>query len=183
MPITILDSKSALVLIDLQKGIVAIPPPEVATEVISKSAQLAAAFRSHNEPVVLVNVAAAAPGRTDRPRATHAFPADWTDLVPELDQQPSDILITKRAYGAFLGTTLDQQLRDLGVTQIVLAGVATSIGVESTARSAYDLGYNVVFLTDAMADLDPVNHAHSIEKIFPRLGESGSTADLLALLN
>ena len=183
MPITAIDPKSALVLIDLQKGIVAIPPAEVAQEVISKAAQLAAAFRAHNQPVVLVNVAGGPPGRTDRTRPTHAFPADWTDLVPELNQQPSDILITKHAYGAFLGTTLDQQLRDLGVTQIVLAGVATSIGVESTARSAYDLAYNVVFLTDAMADLDPVNHAHAIEKIFPRLGESGTTAKLLALLN
>jgi nicotinamidase-related amidase len=182
MPITSLDPKSALVLIDLQKGIVSIPPPEVAKDVISKAAQLAAAFRAHNQPVVLVNVAGGAPGRTDRTRPTHAFPAGWTDLVPELNQQPSDILITKHAYGAFLGTSLDQQLKALGVTQIVLAGVATSVGVESTARSAYDLGYNVVFLTDAMADLDPVNHAHAIEKIFPRLGESGTSSDLLALL-
>jgi nicotinamidase-related amidase len=182
MPITTLDPKSALVLIDLQKGIVSLPPADVATAVISKSAQLASAFRANNLPVVLVNVVAAPPGRTDRGPSAHAFPPDWTDLLPELNQQPSDILISKRSYGAFLGTALDKELRDRGVTQIVLAGVATSIGVESTARSAYDLGYNITLITDAMADLDPVNHAHSITKVFPRLGESGSTADLLAIL-
>ena len=182
MPITTLDPKSALVLIDLQKGIVSLPPADVATAVISKSAQLASAFRANNLPVVLVNVVAAPPGRTDRGPSAHAFPPDWTDLLPELNQQPSDILISKRSYGAFLGTALDKELRDRGVTQIVLAGVATSIGVESTARSAYDLGYNVAFVTDAMADRTPEAHAWSVEKIFPRIGELDTTENVLKLL-
>jgi nicotinamidase-related amidase len=111
------------------------------------------------------------------------LPPDWTELVPELDRQPGDQLVTKQRWGAFLGTDLGDYLRRRGVTQIVLTGVATSIGVESTARSAYDLGYNVTLILDAMTDRDAAAHAHTIEKIFPRLGETGTTADLLKLLS
>ena len=111
-----------------------------------------------------------------------SFPADWTELVPELEQQPSDYIVTKQRWGAFLGTSLDDVLRRRGVTQIVLTGVATSIGVESTARSAYDLGYNVTLVIDAMTDRDADAHRHSIEKIFPRLGETTETGEVLGLL-
>ncbi len=91
--------------------------------------------------------------------------------------------MTKRARGAFLGTDLPERLKALGVTKIVLAGVATSIGVESTAREAYALGFNVALATDAMADRKHEMHAHSVASLFPRLGETGSTADILALLD
>jgi nicotinamidase-related amidase len=93
-----------------------------------------------------------------------------------------DHLVTKQRWGAFLGTTLDEYLRQRGVTQIVLTGIATSIGVESTARSAYDLGYNVALVVDAMTDRDAGAHGHSVEKIFPRLGETTTTDDVLQLL-
>jgi nicotinamidase-related amidase len=99
-----------------------------------------------------------------------------------LEQQPGDHLITKQRWGAFLGTSLDEVLRQRGVTQIVLTGVATSIGVESTARSAYDLGYNVALVVDAMTDRDETAHCYSIEKIFPRLGECEIAANVLKLL-
>jgi nicotinamidase-related amidase len=102
--------------------------------------------------------------------------------VPELDPQPSDHLVTKQRWGAFLGTDLHDYLRERGATQIVLAGIATSIGVESTARSAYDLGYNVALVVDAMTDRDPEMHRNSVEKIFPRLGETAKTEDVLKLL-
>src|SRR6202042_3218112 len=115
-------------------------------------------------------------------RPKFSFPADWTELVPELEQHPGDHTVTKQRWGAFLGTTLDDYLRQRGVTQIVLTGVATSIGVESTARSAYDLGYNVTLVVDAMTDRDADAHRHSVEKIFPRLGETGTTEGVLALL-
>jgi len=131
---------------------------------------------------VLVNVTGVAPGRTERKMGGGAFPPDFADLVPELDQQPSDVLISKQRMGAFLGTELDATLKARGVTQIVLAGVATSIGVESTARSAYDMGYHVAFVTDAMTDLDAASHSHSLEKIFPRLGETDTTENVLKVL-
>ena len=103
--------------------------------------------------------------------------------MPELQQQPSDYLVSKQRFGAFLGTDLDPYLRHRGATQIVLAGISTSLGVESTGRCAYDLGYNVTFAVDAMTDRDPDVHRNSVEKIFPRLGESGTTADVLRFLN
>jgi nicotinamidase-related amidase len=184
MSITKLDDVAALVVIDLQKGIVASPTVHPASEVIDRVARLARAFRERGLPVVLVNVTGAAPGRTDAAAsaAKVARPPDWADLVPELKQQPEDYLVTKQRWGAFHGTSLDEYLRGRGVTQILLTGVATSIGVESTARSAYDLGYHVVLVTDAMTDRDAEAHRHSVEKIFPRLGESGTTDEVLKLL-
>jgi nicotinamidase-related amidase len=123
-----------------------------------------------------------APGRTDVGRPKYAFPPDWTELVPELGQQPGDHLVTKQRWGAFLGTDLDDYLRRRGVTQIVLAGIATSAGVESTARSAHDLGYHVALVVDAMTDRDADAHRHVVEKIFPRMGETAKTEDVLKLL-
>jgi nicotinamidase-related amidase len=182
MPITKLDDVAALVAVDLQKGIVALPTVHPAGEIIARTAQLARAFRSRGLPVVLINVTGAAPGRTDATAAKVTRPPDWAELVPELEPQTGDYLVTKQSWGAFHGTSLDEYLRTRGVTQILLTGVATSIGVESTARSAYDLGYHVVLVTDAMTDRDPEAHRHSVAKIFPRLGESGTTDDVLRLL-
>jgi nicotinamidase-related amidase len=182
MPLTKLDTTAALVVIDLQKGILGLPTVHPANEIIDRSAQLARAFRERGLPVVLVNVSGPAPGRTDAGRPKFSFPSDWTELVPELDQQPGDHIVTKQRWGAFLGTDLDDYLRRHGVTQVVLTGVATSAGVESTARSAYDLGYNVTLVVDAMTDRDAGAHSHSIEKTFPRLGETAKTDDVLKLL-
>jgi nicotinamidase-related amidase len=182
MPVTNLDLKSALVVIDLQKGIVGLPTVHPAGEIIGRTARLARAFREQGLPVILVNVTGGAPGRTDAGSPRFSFPADWTDLVPELEQHPEDHTISKQRWGAFIGTSLDDYLRERGVTQVVLTGVATSIGVESTARSAYDHGCHVVLVVDAMTDLDADAHRHSVEKIFPRLGETAKTDDLLKLL-
>jgi nicotinamidase-related amidase len=183
MPLTQLDDVTALVLIDLQKGIVGMPAAHPAGDIVGRAARLARAFRAKSLPVVLVHVTGVAPGRTDAGRPNFAFPPDWLELVPELERQPGDHLVAKQSFGAFIGTDLDSHLRKQGVTQIVLAGVATSIGVESTARSAYDFGYNVTFVGDAMTDRIEENHRYSVEKIFPRLGETGSTDDVLRLLN
>ena len=111
--------------------------------------------------------------------------ATLNSLTCKVDLQvylPSDHLVTKQSWGAFLGTSLDDYLRRRGVTQLVLTGVATSAGVESTARSAYDLGYNVTLVVDAMTDRDPDAHRHCVEKLFARLGETAKTDDLLNLL-
>ncbi len=178
MPLTTLDPTPALVVIDLQKGIVDRPTAHPNSEIVARSAQLARAFRERGLPVVLVNVSAA-PGRTDRGPRNYAFPPDWTELVPELEQRPDDYLVTKQRVGAFIGTSLDEYLRRRGVTQIFLTGVATSVGVESTARSAYDHGYNVVLVVDAMTDLDPEAHRHTVEKVFPRIGETETTENVL----
>jgi nicotinamidase-related amidase len=151
-------------------------------EIVARTAQLARAFRERGLPVVLVNASGAAPGRTDAGPRKFSFPPDWTELVPELEQHPGDHLVTKQRWGAFLGTTLDDYLLRRGVTQVVLTGVATSAGVESTARSAYDLGYNVTLVVDAITDRDADAHRHCVEKIFPRLGETATAEDVLKLL-
>jgi nicotinamidase-related amidase len=183
MPIKTLDPKTALILIDLQKGIVGLPTVHPAAEIVKRASELASAFRKLGLPVVLVNVAGGAPGRAEQSRSTAAFPAGWTDLVPELNQQPTDHTVTKKTWGAFTNTDLDQYLKSHGVTQVVIAGVATSIGVESTARFAYELGYNVTLVTDAMTDMHADAHTNSVTRIFPRLGETGTTQQVLELVN
>jgi nicotinamidase-related amidase len=183
MTATTLDPRTALVVIDLQRGIVALPTAHPADEVVARSARLAAAFRTAGLPVVLVNVTGLAPGRTDGgPGGGVTFPEGWADLVGELDRQPEDITVSKRNWGAFYGTGLDMELRRRGVTQIVLCGISTSIGVESTARDAYEHGYNVTVAVDAVTDTDAAAHERSVSTIFPRLGETGATEDILALL-
>jgi nicotinamidase-related amidase len=182
MPLTKLDTTAALVVIDLQKGIVGLPTVHPASDIIARTAQLARAFRERGLPVVLVNVTGRAPGRTDAGAPKFSFPADWSELVPELQQHPDDHLVSKQRWGAFIGTSLDDYLRQRGVTQVFVTGVATSAGVESTARSAYDYGYHVVLVVDAMTDRSEEAHRHSVEKIFPRLGESDTTDKVLKLL-
>ncbi|MCO5998919.1 isochorismatase family protein [Actinoallomurus rhizosphaericola] len=184
MPLSTLDPACALIVVDLQKGVTA--RPEI-KDALDNSVALATEFRRCGLPVVLVTVDGSAPGRTDAHQGTTAAnrpprPADWAEPAPELDAQPTDIRIAKQRWGAFIGTGLQQQLQDRGVTQTVITGVATSIGVESTARSAHEHGYHVVLATDAVADLNPEAHRNSVERIFPRLGETATTADILTAL-
>ena len=188
MPLTTLDPVTAIIVVDLQAGVVAIPGLEPsAASVVERSVELLDAFRGHGLPVVLVNVDAGAPGRTDRSAAggvaaSVARPDGWAELVPELKAQPSDLRVTKKTWGAFHGTGLAKQLRELGVTQVVVVGISTSSGVESTARQAHEHNLNVTIATDAITDSSAAAHANSIAEIFPKLGETGTTAEILALL-
>lgn len=183
MPVTKLDPRTALIVIDLQKGLAAFVPPEVFDPPVANTRQLADAFRARGLPVVLVTADGVAPGRTEEgARLPDNLPAAFAEVVDRLDPQATDIRLTKRTWGAFTHSGLEAQLKGLGVTQVLVTGVATSIGVESTARQAYEAGFNVTLATDAMADLRPDMHEHAIAKVFPRLGETGSTQDILALL-
>lgn len=182
MALSTLDKNAALIVIDLQKGIMGFPTVHPAAEIVARAAELAKAFRKRNLPVVLVNVAGRAPGRTETGFPKMAFPPDWTELAPELDAQASDFKVTKHCIGAFTGTSLDSLLKERGVTQIFMTGIATTLGVESTARVAFDLGYNVVFVTDAMTDRDAEVHRNAVEKLFPRLGETAKTEEVLKKL-
>jgi nicotinamidase-related amidase len=177
-----LDPHTALIVVDLQKGLRDIPSLHPIAGVIDHSCQLIEAFRKQKLPVVLVNVAGAAPGRTEEPRRHRELPADFSELIPELDPQPNDILITKRTWGAFANTGLEAQLKAKGVTQLVLTGVATGTGVEATARQAYEAGFNVTIASDAVTDVRAEAHEYSLKHVFPRLGETGSTRDVLDLL-
>ena len=182
MPLTILDPRTALIVVDLQKGLRNIPSLHPMADVIDHTCQLIEAFRKQKLPVALVNVAGTAPGRTEEPRRHRDHPADFSELIAELHPHPDDILITKRTSGAFATTDLEARLKARGVTQVVLTGVATGAGVEATARQAYEAGFNVTLATDAMTDVRPEAHEYSIRHVFPRLGETGSTQDVLDLL-
>ncbi|MEU6841032.1 isochorismatase family protein [Streptomyces sp. NPDC046716] len=189
MALTTLDPRTALVVVDLQNGVVGIPgAPHATSDVVERNVTLADAFRAAGLPVVLVRVSFATdggdvvPGRTEREPRTATPPAGWDRIVDALAGHPEDITVTKRNWSAFYGTDLDLHLRRRGITQVVVTGVATSIGVDSTARAAHEHGYHVTLATDAMTDLDPEAHRNSVEWIFPRLGETGTTDDVLKLL-
>ena len=181
MTVSVLDARPALVVIDLQKGIVGMPTAHPMQGVIANCAALAEAFRRHALPVVLVNVDGAPSGRAERSLSLSRMPAGWTELIPELNRQPGDHLVTKQTRGAFTNTGLEQHLRQLGVTQVIVVGVATSSGVESTARQAHELGFNVVLATDAMTDTDAEAHHNSVVRIFPKMSETGTTRQLFDL--
>ena len=185
-------ARTALVVIDLQNGIVAMPTaPRSSAEVVTRAVQVAAALRAAGGIVVLVHVTPSPDGKdglrpvTDTPAQAggRSLPPDWAEFVPELVPQAGDIIITKRQWGAFYGTELDLQLRRRGIDTIVLCGISTSIGVESTARDAFERGYTQIFVEDAMACRDAVEHAHTVSTLFPRIGRVRSTAEVLAALS
>lgn len=183
MPLTTLDPVTALIVVDLQKGTAGSAFVHPLSEITEQTRSLLWAFRGLTLPVVLVNVAGRAPGRTEQgPRGGMTFAEGWTELLPELDQQPDDILVTKRSWGAFATTDLENQLRARGVTQVVVTGIVTSGGVEATARQAYEQGFNVSLALDAMTDLREEAHNYTVRNVFPRLGETGSTKEVVAML-
>lgn len=183
----ILDGGTALVLIDLQKGILGLPTAKPSAEILKNGIALAEAFRERKLPVVLVRVAWSPDGGdlpttdVDRPGPAAAPPAGFSEIPEELAAL-GDVVVTKRHWGAFTGTELDLQLRRRGIHRIVLAGISTSAGVESTARTAWEHSYDLVFAEDATADLDADSHAHTFGKIFPRIGKVSTTADVIAAL-
>lgn len=189
MPITAIDSKRALVVIDVQKGILAMPTVRPAREVLTNVVRLVDAFRKNGEPVVLVHVGWAADrsdalkARTQGAVPSSPLPPDFFAYADELRADPSrDILVHKRQWGAFYGTDLDLQLRRRGITGIILCGISTSIGVESTARDAWERGYNLTFASDAMTDTVAEAQDRALQIIFPRLGEIGTVEEILAKL-
>jgi nicotinamidase-related amidase len=183
MPLTTLDPNTALIVVDLQKGIINSPFVHPIADVIENNRALLDAFRRHALSVVLINVTGGAPGRTEQPRRqSSTLPEGFADLIPELDRQSSDIMVTKQTWGAFASTDLEAQLKAKGVTQVVITGVATGTRVEATARQAYEAGFHVTLALDAMTDARPEAHEYSLASVFPRLGETGSTQAILDLL-
>jgi len=180
---------TALIIIDLQRGIVARQAaPHSSAEVVTRCANLADAFRKQNALVVLVHVAFSDDNRDRlKPVADSAppampTPADWSEIVPELGPRSGDIVITKRQWGAFYGTALDLQLRRRGIRTLVYGGIATNFGVESTARDAYERGFEQVFVEDAMSGLTAEAHQFAVTTIFPRMGRVRSTDEVLAAI-
>ena len=160
--------------------------PYASDIVVKNTAAIAEAFRKNGMPVFLVRVAPSPDGKdalrpiVDAPWPAQTPPPDWADIVPEVGPKPGDFVITKHQWGAFYGTELDLEFRRRGITTIVMCGIATNIGVESTARFAYEYGYNQIFAEDAMSALSLEEHTFTVTKIFPRIGLVRKTGEILS---
>ena len=182
--------KTAIVVIDLQKGIAAIPTEPYSSKlVIENTAKMLKEFRKNNMPVFLINVTPSRDMKDAlRPVSETSFSmsnydSSWSEFVPDLDIQPTDFRITKHQWGAFYGTELDLQLRRRKIETIVLCGIATNFGVESTARFAYEFGFNQILVEDAMTARSKDEHNFPIKYIFPRLGLIRSTDQVIKAFN
>ncbi len=183
MSISALDQQIALIVIDLQAGTIANPTAHPIDKVIAQAVELLSAFRRRELPVVLASVSGTPAGRTQYSDGPRDFPPSFRERLPELNQQPHDLTVTRRAWSVFAGTGLAALLSECGVTQIVLAGMATSFGVESTARHGYDLGFSVALALDAMTDPSMDAHLNSATRTFPALGQTGSASEIIKLLD
>lgn len=186
-----LDPKStALVLIDLQEGILGYPfAPRAADDVRAAGVRLANAFRAVGGLVVFTRVmfhssfGDALRQPVDRPLPGSAdLPANWGAFDSALEVGDADVVIDKQNWGAFYGTGLDLQLRRRGIDTIVLGGVATNMGVESTARDAYERNYALVFADEAISSMSAEMHGFAMETIFPLIGRIASVDAVVAAL-
>ena len=187
MSLTLDPKTTALVMIDLQNAIVSRQlAPHAASDVVARSARLAEAVRASGGTAVYVHVLItdilSLPVDRQNPRPPGPVPPEASELVPEAGFRDGDVLITKRQWGAFYATNLEQQLRRRGIRTIILTGIATNMGVESTARAAHDQGYELVFAEDAMSTMSVEFHDFSVKNIFPMMGRVRSTDEIIAAL-
>ena len=180
---------TALVVIDLQKGIVGMPAgPHDTASVVARAAALAETCRARGVFVVLVHVGPSPDGRdglrpvVDQPAAWSSPPPGWDEIVPELGPRDGDHVVRKRQWGAFYGTDLDLQLRRRGIGTILLCGISTNVGVESTARDAYERGYQQVFVEDACSARAAEDHAFVFRTVFPRIGRVRQADEVMRAL-
>ncbi|EKS7700604.1 hydrolase [Salmonella enterica] len=180
---------TALVVIDLQEGILPFADgPYTANEVVARAARLAEKCRANGSPVVMVRVgwsedyAEALKQSVDASTPAHALPENWWTWPTALGKTDSDLEVTKRQWGAFYGTVLELQLRRRGIDTIILCGISTNIGVESTARNAWELGFNLIIAEDACSAASSEQHQSSMTHIFPRIGRVRSVEDILNAL-
>ncbi|MFC4617168.1 hydrolase [Camelliibacillus cellulosilyticus] len=188
-PLELDPKKTALVIIDLQKGIVGMNgEPHASQKVVANNVELADAIRVKGGLVVLVHVDfldgqdALKPITDQEVKPSGARPDGWSEFVAEISPHPGDLIVTKRQWGAFFGTDLDLQLRRRGIDTIILTGIATNIGVETTAREAFQHNYQQIFIEDAMTGTSKEEHDHTVKYIFPRIGRVRNTKDILEAL-
>jgi len=181
--LTLDPKKTALVLIDLQNGIIGRDTrPYTASEVVERSRKLADAFRAKNAPVVYVRVvmndflSLPADEVTSLPKD---IPAEMSEIAESAGMQSGDLLISKRHWGAFAGTELEHELRSRGIETVVLAGIATNIGVESTLRQGTGLGFAFVTVEDACSTFSAEMQQFAFSAIFPRLSKVRTTQQIL----
>jgi nicotinamidase-related amidase len=189
MSTPVINPTVALLPVDLQNGIVSLTlAPYSGNQVVATTVTLANAFRALNLPIIFIHTsyqpdgAVALQVKTDVPPSPPNLDPSWSEFAPALDVQSSDIVVTKHQWGAFTGTDLDVQLRRRGITDIVLTGIATNFGVESTARQGYENDYNVIIASDAVSTLSTDQQNFALTQIFPRIAQVAATADILQAL-
>lgn len=170
---------TALVVVDVQVGTTSNPTAHPIADVVDHVTRLVSAFRTTGLPIALASVTGTPAGATSYGAGARVYPTEWSALLPELHAQSGDILVPRRTWSAFAGTSLDAELRNRGVTDVVIVGLATSFGVESTARHAYDRGYNVVLVPEAMTDPRLEAHDGTVARVFPALGRLVDTESIL----
>jgi nicotinamidase-related amidase len=188
-PLTLDPRTTALVQIDLQHSNLARTlAPHPGSQVVENSVRLASALRQHGGAVIFVRVDVpsllrlSADAPLMRPLDAPPLPANACELVPQAAAQEGDLIVTKKQWGAFYGTDLEQQLRRRGIRTIIFTGIATNIGVESTARAAFDLGFELLFVEDAMSGISAEEHRFTCEHMFVRMGHVRSTETVLRSL-
>lgn len=187
IPLIAEPSGTALILVDLQNITMAMSvAPHTARLVLDNGVRLARRCREKGVHVVLIRVGGdpgmRLPAPLDAPFPAFKVPERWDQFPDGLEPQPGDIVVTKHNWGAFFATDLDQQLRRRGIHTLLIGGIATNFGVESTARQAHEAAYEPVLIEDAMTAFSVEEHRFAIERIFPRLGRVRSTAEVLAAL-
>lgn len=189
MPLTLDAATTALVLIDLQRGIAGgATAPHSAGQVIARAVELARRFRERRALVVLVRVDPGAHGElfprvtADIERKPMAASSDWTQIVPELGPESEDVVVTKHQPNAFYATDLEVHLRRRGIGTIVLGGISTNVGVEATARAAFERGFDQIFVEDAMAAREADLHEHAVRRFLPTIGRVRAARDVLDAL-
>lgn len=180
-------ARTALVMIDLEHGIVGRQwAPYSGQQVVGNCVLLSQEMRERGGTVIFVRVLLdqLLPLPADKPShaGSVAPPPEASQLVPEAHVEATDIVITKRQWGAFYGTGLDQLLRRNHIRTIIMAGIATNMGVESTARAAFDRGYELVFAEDAMSSMSAEAHNFACQNLFPVMGRVRSTGHILKAL-
>jgi nicotinamidase-related amidase len=176
-----LSPNAALLVVDLQPLTLGNARTISADDLVPRIAALVDAFRASGRPVVFALSTGTPAGATQFGAGGRVWPAELATTLPALAPRADELVVSRPGWSAFSGTELDAHLTSLGVEQLVIAGIATTFGVESSARDAYDRGYHVVIAQDAVSDPDPEGHARSIERVFPMLGTLEPTAALIAL--
>ncbi|WP_448951894.1 hydrolase [Labrys neptuniae] len=184
--------RTALVMIDLQNWIVSRPvAPHSGDDVVDRSLRIAKALRKAGGTVVLVRVLF-----SDGYRDVVKTPVDSPLVLPENRMPPEavafdarlnpakvDVVITKRQWSAFHGTELDLQLRRRGIDTVIVSGIATNFGVESTVRDAFAYNYAAIVAEDATSSFSPEMHRFAIDHVLPRVARIRSSGMIIDAIN
>ncbi|MGJ0389222.1 isochorismatase family protein [Microbacterium sp. CGR1] len=182
MPKIELPSTTALVVVDVQAGTLPNARAVSAEDLVSHVGSLVEAFRDSDRLVAFVVSTGTAVGATEYGPGGRVWPEGFAELAPGIANREGESVHPRAGWSAFAGTSLLEELTARQITDVVVAGLATTFGVESTARAAADLGLSVVVVSDAVSDPDPSGHERSLTRVFPALGRVRTTSEVLAAL-